>query len=127
MLQEFRDVFLDEILGLPPKRDIDFTIELVSREAPMSKIPYRMSTPKMLELKIQLQELLEKKYISPSMSPWGAPVLFVKKKDGLARNFVAPYADRICSSGLNGLDPEQMVHNKVGRLSGVTGIQGCVS
>ena len=82
VLQEFRDVFPDEIPGLPPKRDIDFTIELVLGAAPVSKTPYRMSTPKMLELKMQLQELLEKKYIGPSVSPWGAQVLFVKKKDG---------------------------------------------
>ena len=82
MLQEFRDVFLDEIPGLPLKRDIDFTIELVPGAAPVSKTPYRMSTPEMLELKMQLQELLEKKYIQPGVSPWGAPVLFVKKKDG---------------------------------------------
>ena len=61
VLQEFRDVFPDEILGLPPKRDIDFTIELVPRVAPVSKTPYRMSTPKMLELKMELQELLENK------------------------------------------------------------------
>ena len=82
VLQEFRDVFPDEIPGLPPKRDIDFTIELVPREALVSKAPYRMSTPEMLELKMQLQELLEKKYIRPSVSHWGAPVLFVKKKYG---------------------------------------------
>ena len=82
MLQEFRDVFPDEILGLPPKRDIDFIIELVLGVAPVSKTPYRMSTLEMLELKMQLQELLEKKYIRPGVSPWGAPVLFVKKKDG---------------------------------------------
>ena len=63
VLQEFRDVFLDEIPGFPPKRDIDFTIELVPGVAPVSKPPYRMSTPEMLELKMQLQELLEKKYI----------------------------------------------------------------
>ena len=81
-LQEFRDVFPDEIPGLPPKRDIDFTIELVPGVAPVSKTPYRMSAPEMLELKISLQELLEKKYLRSSMSPWGAPVLFVKKKDG---------------------------------------------
>ena len=60
VLQEFKDVFLDEILGLPPKRDINFTIELVLGVAPVSKTPYRMSTPEMLELKMQLQELLEK-------------------------------------------------------------------
>ena len=63
VLQEFRDVFPDEIIGLPPKRDIDFTIELVPGAAPVSKTPYRMSTPEMLELKMQLQELLKKKYI----------------------------------------------------------------
>ena len=54
VLQEFKDVFPDEILGLPPKRDIDFTIELVPGAAPVSKTPYRMSTPEMLELKMQL-------------------------------------------------------------------------
>ena len=85
VLQEFRDVFPDEIPGLPPKRDIDFTIELVPGVAPVSKKPYRMSTSEMLELKMQLQELLEKKNIRPSMSPWGALVLFVKKKDSTLR------------------------------------------
>ena len=69
VLQEFRDVFPDEIPGLPPKRDIDFTIELVQGAAPVSKTPYKMSTPEMLELRMQLQELLEKKYINPSVSP----------------------------------------------------------
>ena len=85
MLQEFRDVFPDEIPGLPPKRDIDFTIELVPGAAPMSKTTYMMSTPEMLELKMQLQDLLEKKYIRPSVSPWGAPILFIKKKYGTLR------------------------------------------
>ena len=81
-MREFKDVFLDEILGIPPRREIDFTIELVPGVAPVSKIPYKMSTPKILELKMQLQDLLEEKYIRPSVSPWGATVLFVKKKDG---------------------------------------------
>ena len=85
VLQEFRDVFLDEIPGLPPKRDIYFTIELVPGAAPVSKTPYRMSTPEILEPKMQLQELLEKNYIRSSVSPWGAPVLFVKKKYGTLR------------------------------------------
>ena len=85
VLQEFKDVFLDEIPGLPPKRNIDFTIELVLGATPVSKTLYRMSTPEMLELKMQLQELLEKKYIIPSVSPWGAPVLFVRRKDGTLR------------------------------------------
>ena len=85
VLQEFRDVFPDEIPWLPPKWDIDFTIELVPGAALVSKTPYRMSTPEMLELKMQLQELLEKKYIRPSVCLWGAPVLFVKKKHGTLR------------------------------------------
>ena len=63
VLQEFRDAFPDEIPGLPTKRYIDFTIELVPGAKLVSKKPYRMSIPKMLELKMQLQELLEKKYI----------------------------------------------------------------
>ena len=81
VLHEFKDVLLNEIPWLPPKRDIDFTIELVPGEAPLSKTPFRMSTLEMLELKMQLQDLLEKKYIRPSVSPWGAPVMFVKNKD----------------------------------------------
>ena len=63
VLQEFRDVFPEEIPRLPPKKDIDFKIELVLGASPVSKTPYKMSTPEMLELKMQLQELLEKKYI----------------------------------------------------------------
>ena len=85
VLQEFKDVFLDEIPRLPPKRNIDFIIDLMLGVATVFKTPYRMSTPKMIELKMQLQELLEKKYIRSSVSPWGAPVLFVKKKDGTLR------------------------------------------
>eukprot|EP00253_Pinus_taeda_P002642 PITA_02642 len=85
VVQEFADVFPEEIPGLPPRRDLDFTIELVPGAAPVSRAPYRMSVPELIELKMQLQELLEKKYIRPSVSPWGAPVLFVRKKDGTLR------------------------------------------
>ena len=85
VMQEFMDVFPDEIPGIPPKRDIAFTIDLVHGVTPVSKTPYRMSTPEMIELNMQLQELLENKYIRQSVSPWGAPVLFVKKKDGTLR------------------------------------------
>ena len=81
VLSEFKDVF-QEVLGLPPKRDIDFSINLMPGETPVSKAPYRMSTPKLKELQLQLEEILKKGYILPSMSPWGASVLFVKKKDG---------------------------------------------
>eukprot|EP00253_Pinus_taeda_P018771 PITA_18771 len=81
VIQEFTDVFPEEIPRLPPRRNIDFTIELVPGAAPVSRAPYRMSVPELTELKMQLQELLDKNYIRPSVSPWGAPVLFVKKKD----------------------------------------------
>eukprot|EP00253_Pinus_taeda_P028929 PITA_28929 len=85
VIREFTDVFPEEIPGLPPKRNIDFTIELVPGAAPVSREPYRMSVPELTELKMQLQELLDKNYIRPSVSPWGAPVLFVRKKDGNLR------------------------------------------
>ena len=82
VLQGFKDVFPDKIPRLPPKGDIDFTIDLALGTTPAFKTPYRMSTPKFLELKMQLQELLENKYIRPSVSSWGAPVWFEKEKDG---------------------------------------------
>jgi hypothetical protein len=84
VLQEFEDVF-QEIPGLPPRREIDFSIDLVLGAAPVSKPPYRMSTPELKELQMQLEELLNKGHIHPSVSPWGAPILFVKKKDGTLR------------------------------------------
>ena len=80
-LKEFENGFR-EISRLPPKRDIYFSINLMFGAAPMSKAPYRMSTPELKELQMQLEEILKKGYIHPSVSPWGAPVLFVKKKDG---------------------------------------------
>ena len=76
------DVFLDEISGIPPKKDINLTFYLVPGAAPVSQTPCRMNILEMLELKMQLQELLEKKYIKPSVSPWGAPAMCLKKKDG---------------------------------------------
>jgi hypothetical protein len=85
VLHDFKDVFVDEIPELPPRREIDFSIHLLPGSTPISKAPYRMSLPELTELKIQLQELLDKEYIRPSVSPWGAPVLFVKKKDRTLR------------------------------------------
>jgi hypothetical protein len=84
ILEDFEDVF-KEVLGLPPRRDIDFSINLMLGAAPVSKTPYITSTPELKELQMQLEELLKKGYICPSVSPWGAPVLFVKKKDGTLR------------------------------------------
>ena len=78
IVQDFEDVFHD-ILGLPLKREIDFCIELVPKTLPISKTPYWMVSIEMLELNRQVQELEDLGFVQPSMSPWGAPVLFVKK------------------------------------------------
>ncbi|XP_056690221.1 uncharacterized protein [Spinacia oleracea] len=85
VVNEFSDVFPEEIPGMPPLRDVEFTIDLVPGTGPISKAPYRMAPAELEELKKQLEDLLEKGYIRPSASPWGAPVLFVKKKDGSMR------------------------------------------
>jgi hypothetical protein len=82
---EFVDVFPEELPGIPPDREIEFTIDLLPDTAPISKAPYRMAPLELKELKDQLQELLDKGFIRPSVSPWVAPILFVKKKDGLMR------------------------------------------
>ena len=81
ILKDFKDIFPEEILGLPLKRDIDFTIDLVPGEIPASKAPYLMNIIVLIELKSQIQELIDKKYIRPSVSSWGALVLFAKKND----------------------------------------------
>jgi hypothetical protein len=82
---EYPDVFLDDLPGMPPDWDIEFIIELQPGTAPISKRPYRMPPNELAELKIQLQDLLDKGYIHPSASPWGCPALFVKKKDNSLR------------------------------------------
>jgi hypothetical protein len=82
---EFPDVFPDDLPGMPPDRDIEFLIELQLGTAPISKRPYRMPPNELAELKIQHQDLLDKGFIRPSASPWGCPVLFVKKKDNSLR------------------------------------------
>jgi hypothetical protein len=85
IVSEFLDVFSEELSGMPPDREIEFVIELVSGTALIFKRPYRMAANQLAELKEQLQELLDKGYIRPSASPWGAPVIFVPKKDGTQR------------------------------------------
>ena len=84
-ISDFPDVFPEELPGLPPHREIEFAIDVVLGATPASITPYRMAPLELKELKLQLQELLEKGFIIPSVSPWGAPVLFVKKKDGTLR------------------------------------------
>ena len=79
------DVFLDELPGLPPHGDVDFGIELHHGTSPISVTPHRMAPVQLQELRVQLHELLDKGFIRPSTSPWGAPVLFAKKKDKTLR------------------------------------------
>src|SRR5688572_14148163 len=85
VVNEFLDVFLEDLPGLPPDRAVEFTIELEPGTAPISRRPYRMPPKELAELKTQLQELLDKGFVRPSTSPWGCPALFVKKKDGTLR------------------------------------------
>ena len=85
VVNEFIDVFPEDLPGLPPDRAVEFTIELEPGTAPISRRPYRMPPKEPAELKIQLQELLDKGFVRPSTSPWGCPTLFVKKKDGTLR------------------------------------------
>ena len=85
IVKEFPEVCLDDLPGLPPTREIDFTIELVPGTEPIYKVPYQMAPTELKELKTQFQELLDLGFIRLSHSPWGSPVLFVKKKDGSIR------------------------------------------
>ncbi|GJU65389.1 putative reverse transcriptase domain-containing protein [Tanacetum coccineum] len=85
VIRDFPEVFPEELPGLPPPRQVEFRIDLVPGAAPVARAPYRLAPSEMKELSVQLQELLEKGFIRPSSSPWGALVLFVKKKDGSFR------------------------------------------
>jgi hypothetical protein len=85
IVYEYLDVFPNDLPGMPPDRDIEFIIELQPGMAPISKKSYRMPPNELAELKIQLQDLLDKGFIHPSASPWGCPALFVKKKDNSLR------------------------------------------
>src|SRR5438270_7783139 len=82
---EFQDVFPEKLPGLPLVRDTEFIIDLIPGATPIAIPSYRMSPAELVELKVQLDELIELKFIEKSVSPWGAPVLFVKKKDGSMR------------------------------------------
>ncbi|GKB17587.1 putative reverse transcriptase domain-containing protein, partial [Tanacetum coccineum] len=85
VIHDFPEVFPEDLPGLPPPRQVEFQIDLVLRAVPIARAPYRLAPSEMRELSVQLQELLEKRFIRPSSSPWGAPVLFVKKKIGSFR------------------------------------------
>nr|ABA92238.1 retrotransposon protein, putative, Ty3-gypsy subclass [Oryza sativa Japonica Group] len=85
IVREFGEVFPEELPGMPPKREIEFRIDLAPGTTPLHKRPYRMAANELAEVKKQLEELKEKGYIRPSTSPWGAPVIFVEKKDKTKR------------------------------------------
>ncbi len=91
LLEEFDDLFPDDLTQLPPKRDIDHEIKLIDNAIPPAQQPFRMSQPELAELKRQLEILLEKGYIRSSKSPYAAPVLFAKKKDGTLRTYDGEY------------------------------------
>ncbi|GKC22475.1 hypothetical protein Tco_1024625 [Tanacetum coccineum] len=82
IVRDFPEVFLEDLPGLPSTRQVEFQIDLIHGVAPVARAPYRLAPSEMKELSDQLQELSNKGFIRPSSSPWGAPVLFVKKKDG---------------------------------------------
>ncbi|GJR55386.1 putative reverse transcriptase domain-containing protein [Tanacetum coccineum] len=85
IVRDFPEVFPEDLPGLPPTRPVEFQIDLIPGAAPVARAPYRLAPSEMKELSEQLQELSDKGFIRPSSSPWGAPVLFVKKKDGSFR------------------------------------------
>ncbi|GJW28471.1 putative reverse transcriptase domain-containing protein [Tanacetum coccineum] len=85
VVRDFVEVFSKDLLGLPSQRQVEFCIDLIPGATSVAKSPYRLVSSEMQELSVQLQELQDKGFIRPSHSPWGAPILFVKKKDGALR------------------------------------------
>nr|GFB89857.1 putative reverse transcriptase domain-containing protein [Tanacetum cinerariifolium] len=84
-LRDFPEVFPEDLPGLPPIRPVEFQIDLVPGAAPVARAPYRLAPSEMKDLVEQLKELSNKGFVRPSSSPWVAPVLFIKKKDGSFR------------------------------------------
>jgi hypothetical protein len=88
VVSEFPDIFLEDLSSMPLDQDVEFIIELQPGTAPISKRPYKMTPKELAELKVQLNDLLDRGYIHPSSSPWVCPALFVKKKDQSLRLYV---------------------------------------
>ncbi|GJZ01695.1 putative reverse transcriptase domain-containing protein [Tanacetum coccineum] len=103
VVREFSEVFLEDLPGLPPVRQIKFQIDLIPGATPVARAPYRLAPSEMQELSDQLQELVDQGFIRPSTSPWGAPVLFVKKKDGSFRMCSSVYLKIDLRSGYHQL------------------------
>ncbi|GKA46113.1 putative reverse transcriptase domain-containing protein [Tanacetum coccineum] len=96
VVREFPEVFSGDLPGLPPVRQVEFQIDLILGTAPVARAPYRLAPSKMQELSNQLQELSDRGFIRPSTSPWGAPVLFVKKKDeSLRKTDLSEFPDKL--------------------------------
>ncbi|XP_076885830.1 uncharacterized protein LOC143535479 [Bidens hawaiensis] len=100
IVSEFKDVFPDELPGIPPDLEVEFRIDLIPGTAPIAKSPYRLAPTEMKELKKQLDELLKKGFIRPSSSPWGAPILFVKKDWSMRMSFM-DMMNRVCKPYLD--------------------------
>jgi hypothetical protein len=81
VVREFADIFLEELPGIPPERELEFTIDLKLGTNPIARMPFRMLTLELQEFKMQLKDLLDLGLIRPSVSPWSAPVIFIRKKD----------------------------------------------
>nr|GEV18727.1 reverse transcriptase domain-containing protein [Tanacetum cinerariifolium] len=101
--REFFEVFPEDSLGLPPARQVEFQIDLVPSDAPVARAPYRLVSAELQELSTQLQELSDRGFIRPSSSPWGAPVLFVKKKNGSFQMWSRVYSKIDLRSGYHQL------------------------
>jgi hypothetical protein len=89
-VRKYPDVFPEELPGMPPNRDVEFLIDFMPGSGPIAKRPYKMDVDELKELKKQLREQLDKGFIHPSLSSWGAPVLFVEKKD-MSKRLVVDY------------------------------------
>lgn len=85
IVRDFGDVFPNDLPGLPPKREIEFAEELIEGNKPIAMEPYQMAPIELKELKVKLQDLIDRGFVCPSVSPWGALVLFVRKNDGSLR------------------------------------------
>ncbi|GJU59489.1 hypothetical protein Tco_1237255 [Tanacetum coccineum] len=101
--QRIPEVFLEDLTGLPPVHQVEFQIDLIPGATPVAQAPYRLAPSEMQELSNQLQELADQGFIRPSTSPWGAPVLFVKKKDGSFRMCSSVYLKIDLRSGYHQL------------------------
>ncbi|GKF69671.1 hypothetical protein Tco_0202728, partial [Tanacetum coccineum] len=97
VVKEFSNVFPEDLPGLPPVHQVEFQIDLIPGVAPVAQTPYRLAPSEIQELSNQLQELADRGFIRPSTSPWGAPVLFVKNKDG---SFSMASIHQICEINL---------------------------